>query len=59
MYYFMALRMAYQRLQFPVRGIIVILEKDFILEKHITRHYRLYVKKKNHVCIRLGIHLRT
>ena len=52
----MVLKMGCQRLRFLVQGKIVILEKDFILEKHIIRYYRLSAKKKNHVCIHLDIH---
>lgn len=55
MYYFMALRRVCQKYQFLIRGRTVTLEKDFIWGRHIIKHCRLYVKKKNLVCIRLDI----
>ena len=44
-----------QKYQFLIRGRTVTLEKDFIWGRHIIKHCRLYVKKKNLVCIRLDI----
>ncbi len=51
----MALRRVCQKYQFLIRGRTVTLEKDFIWGRHIIKHCRLYVKKKNLVCIRLDI----